>query len=303
MAPSSTFFTQTPQWHWLIIIYFFVGGLAGGCYFLAALIDLVGRPSDRPLARLGYYVAFPAIALSGLLLTVDLGRPERFWHMLIQSHTLRPMVKLYSPMSFGSWGLLAFGGFALLAFLAALAEDGRLRWGGLLRVRPRGVLGTLVGIVGGMLGLFIASYTGVLLTVTNRPMWSDTTLLGLVFAISAGSTSAALLLLLARGRDHTGGVAALERFDMMALALEPIAIAALIASLGSVARIWLSVWGGLLLLVVVLGMLLPLALQWRARTRHAYSPAAAALLVLIGGFLFRAVIVLSSDAVRLSWRA
>jgi formate-dependent nitrite reductase membrane component NrfD len=124
MAESSTFFTASPQWHWLIITYFFIGGLAGGCYALAVLIDLFGRLADRPLARLGYYTAFPAIALSGLLLTLDLGRPERFWHMLIQSHTFQPMLKPYSPMSFGSWALLAFGGLALVSFLAAPGGPG-----------------------------------------------------------------------------------------------------------------------------------------------------------------------------------
>jgi protein NrfD len=303
MAPSSTFFTASPQWHWLIITYFFIGGLAGGCYVLAVLIDLFGRLGDRPLARLGYYVAFPAVALSGLLLTLDLGRPERFWHMLVQSHTFRPMLKPYSPMSFGSWALLAFGGVALLSFLAALAEAGRIRWTCPLLLRPPGPLGTLVGIGGGLLGIFVAAYTGVLLAVTNRPIWSDTTLLGLNFLISAASTSAALLILLAHRRYRTPGLAALERFDMMVLVLEPIAILALIVSLGSVARVWLSVWGLLLLLVVVVGVLVPLALQWRSAGVDTGPTATATLLVLIGGFVFRAVIVLSSDAARVVWRA
>ena len=48
----STFFTEAPHWRWLIVLYFFLGGIAGGCYFLAALIDLFGRMTDRPLARL-----------------------------------------------------------------------------------------------------------------------------------------------------------------------------------------------------------------------------------------------------------
>jgi protein NrfD len=301
MVPSSTFFTASPHWHWLIITYFFIGGLAGGCYVLAVLIDLLGRLVDRPLARLGYYVAFPAVAVSGLLLTLDLGRPERFWHMLIQSHTFRPMLKPYSPMSLGSWALLTFGGFALLSFLATLAEAGRIRWTWPLRLRPPGPLGILVGIVGGLLGVFVAAYTGVLLAVTNRPIWSDTPLLGLNFLISAASTSAALLILLAHRRYRSPGLAALERLDMMVLALEPIAIIALIASLGSVARVWLSMWGLLLLLVVVLGILIPLVLQWRSAGVDPRPTVTAALLVLIGGFVFRALIVLSSDAVH--WRA
>ena len=126
--PSSTYFSAPPDWGWLIVFYFFFGGLAGGCYFLASLIDLVGRPEDRPLARLGYYIAFPCVILSGLLLILDLTRPLRFWHMLIESNTFRPMFKFWSPMSVGAWALLIFGIFTLVSFLAALVEDNRLAW-------------------------------------------------------------------------------------------------------------------------------------------------------------------------------
>jgi formate-dependent nitrite reductase membrane component NrfD len=54
MSPAewpSTLFTDAPHWRWLIVFYFFVGGLAGGSYFLAVLIDLFGSREDRPLAR------------------------------------------------------------------------------------------------------------------------------------------------------------------------------------------------------------------------------------------------------------
>src|SRR5207244_1275168 len=110
---SSTFFSAPPEWGWLITLYFFVGGLAGGSYFLAVLIDFFGRPEDRPLARRGYYISFPCIVLSGLLLTLDLTRPERFWHMLFDAHSFRLMFKPWSPMSIGSWALLVFGFFSL----------------------------------------------------------------------------------------------------------------------------------------------------------------------------------------------
>ena len=118
--PSSTFFSAPPEWGWLIVLYFFFGGLAGGCYFLAVLIDLFGRPEDRPLARLGYYIAFPCIVVSVILLTLDLGRPMRFWHMLIESNTYRPMFKYWSPMSVGSWAILIFGIFNFVSFIGAL---------------------------------------------------------------------------------------------------------------------------------------------------------------------------------------
>jgi formate-dependent nitrite reductase membrane component NrfD len=298
-APSSTFFTAPPDWQWLIILYFFVGGLAGGSYFLAVLIDMFGPPADRRLARLGYYVAFPGVVVSGLLLTVDLRRPERFWHMLLQSETLRPMFKPWSPMSVGSWALLAFGTFAFVGFLAALAESGRLRWSWLTALRPPRPLGVVVGVLGGLLAFFVAGYTGVLLAVTNRPIWSDSPLLGLLFVVSAASTSAALLLLLGRTRRiGVPGLEALERFGDWVMVLELLVLIAFVVSLGRVASVWLSGWGVVLLLGVVLaGLVVPLWLEWRPRPGRGLRLEAAPVLVLVGGFILRVVIILASEAV------
>jgi protein NrfD len=299
--PASTLFTAPPHWRWLIIGYFFVGGIAGGCYFLAALLDLRGLPQDRRLARRAYLVAFPATVLCGILLTVDLTRPLRFWHMLLQSETLRPMIKWWSPMSLGAWALLLFGGVSLLSFLGALAtgEAPRPRWyrrPGARALRPPAPLGVLISLVGAILGLFLAGYTGVLLSVTNRPIWADTGVLGLAFLLSSASTAAAFLLLLTGARAADPTVHGLQRFDSIALVLELIALVALVISLGSLARLWLDAWGALLLFGVVLaGIVLPLALH--VRGPRAAAPAAA-VLVLAGGFLLRAVVVLSSNGVR-----
>jgi protein NrfD len=299
--PSSTWFTVAPDWGWLIVFYFFFGGLAGGCYLLATLIDLLGRPEDRPLARAGYYVALPCLLLSGVLLLFDLARPDRFWHLLVENHTWQPMFKYWSPMSIGSWALIAFGAFALLSFLGALAEAGRLPWAPARRLRPRGMLGRVIAVVGALLGLYVAGYTGVLLAVTNRPIWSDTPLLGMLLVVSATSISAAFMILLARRYRWTGsGVAALQRIDLWVLALELVVLIAVVVSLGPVARAWLDAWGLLLVVgAVVVGMLLPLALHRRHDWLGDRTGPTAAALVLVGGFILRMVIVFSSESVHL----
>jgi formate-dependent nitrite reductase membrane component NrfD len=284
----STFYSAPPHWHWLIVLYFFIGGLAGGCYFLAAVMDLFGGRRHRATARIGYLVAFPAVGICGALLTLDLHRPERFWHMLLQSATWRPMFKAYSPMSVGAWALLAFGAFSLLSFLGARGEGGR--WSAL---RPPAALGIVISVLGGLFGTFLAGYTGVLLAVTNRPIWADTPLLGLVFLVSGASTSAALLMLLGAGRSETAH--ALASFDRWMLVLELVALVALVGSLGVVARAWLSAWGGLLAIGVVgVGILVPLALSVRTRGSVGHG-ALASILVLLGGFLLRVVVILSAE--------
>lgn len=297
-VPSSTWFSASPHWGWLITVYFFLGGLAGGSYFLSALIDLFGRREDRPVAHLGYYVAFPCLTLSGLLLAVDLGRPLRAWHMFIQSNTYRPMIKSWSPMSIGSWALAILGLFAFLSFLAALAEDGRIRWPGLRILRAPAAVGRIIAVLGGLFGLYVAGYTGVLLAVTNRPIWSDTPLLGLLFIVSAASTSSALMILLAnRSGRTTPAVADLHRMDDWVMAVELLVLIAVVVSLGPVLSAWLNAWGILLAIVIVVGMIAPLVLSWRARRFHEANMTTPALLVLVGGFLLRVVIVFSAQSV------
>lgn len=312
-APSSTWFTAPPGWHWLIIFYFFLGGLAGGCYFLAATMDLIGRPQDRRLSRLGYYVAFPCVVASGLLLTVDLGRPERFWHMLLENHTFQPAFKWWSPMSVGSWALAVFGLFTFVSFVAALAEDDEIIWPLLRRLQPLArrlrrltrplappaITGRLLPVVGGAFGVFIAGYTGVLLSVTNRPVWSDSPLVGMLFIVSAESTSAAVILLLAqRAGWRTPGMDGLHRLDTWVIVLEFAVLLAFLASLGPAIQAWRSAWGVLLLVgVVLIGMVLPFTMWLSPRWLGERAITTPAALVLVGGFLLRTVIVLVGEAV------
>lgn len=297
-APSSTYFTLAPHWQWLIVLYFFFGGLAGGTYFLAVLLDFFGRPADRPLARFGYYVSFPCVIISGILLTLDLNRPLRFWHMLLEPNTLQPVFKYWSPMSLGSWALLIFGFFSFIAFLGALAESGRVSWLQTRALRPPGAVGGVLAVIGGLLGFYVAGYTGVLLAVTNRPIWSDTPLLGMLFVVSAASISAALMMLWAdRSNWRVPSLFALHRMDAWVLVLEIIVVIAVIVSLGAVASAWLNWWGVLLLATVLIGMIAPLALYWRKDWLGDLNLTTSAALVLLGGFLLRLVVVFSSEAI------
>jgi protein NrfD len=300
---SDTFFTASPHWAWWIICYFFIGGIAGTAFVLASLLRIFGRPADRPVVRLGYYLAFAGVLVSGFLLTMDLTRPLRFWHMLIESNTGRLMFKSWVPMSVGSWGLLLFGLFSFLAALAALSEertDNRLLRSAPVQLLRRRGPSLTVAVLGSIFGLFLAGYTGVLLAVTNRPIWADSTLLGLLFIVSGASTGAAALILLAvwRRAGHMESVAWLSWFDRRMLLLELIVLIVFLISLGSLAQVFFGWWGVALLVGVIgIGILAPLLLE---RGHRAYAPRAlvrSASLVLLGGLLLRAVVLLSSSEI------
>lgn len=205
-------FVQPPHWAWYILVYFFFAGLAGGSYFIAALLRLRGDRADEPAARVGSYVALASLPLCGAMLILDLGSPLRFWHMMWNTTPGAGgfVFKWWSPMSVGAWALLVFGAFATASFVHALVLDGKLRAGLAQRlVQPLdGGAGRVVMLVGGVLGLFIAGYTGVLLSVSNQPVWSDTWALGGLFLASGLSGSAALLHYLLRYRQDANASAA-----------------------------------------------------------------------------------------------
>ena len=91
---------KEPVWTWEIPAYFFTGGLAGASSVLSSAARLAG---NEELARTSLYVGAVADLVSPALLISDLGRPERFHHML-------RVVKVTSPMNLGSWVLLVSGG-------------------------------------------------------------------------------------------------------------------------------------------------------------------------------------------------
>jgi len=183
---------RRPVWTWEIPAYFWLGGIASGAYLTASLAQRFGSKDDRQYAADGFYLAAAALVPCAPLLTADLGRPERFHHML---RIFKPL----SPMNLGAWTLTAFTPLTFARAAARAAETGLLR--GPLGVLTRLVPKTLVELTGTLLGLTLAGYTGVLLAATNVPLWARSKLLGGVFMASAMSSgSAAVGLAAARRR-------------------------------------------------------------------------------------------------------
>jgi formate-dependent nitrite reductase membrane component NrfD len=166
---------KEPVWQPEIPTYFFTGGVAGGCSLLHGFARVTGQ---ERLAKTALYVGAAADIVSPALLVSDLGRPERFLHML-------RVFKVTSPMSVGSWILFASGGASNTA--AALELVGRLR--------PAKWAAELVSFA---TGAPLATYTGTLLADTAIPVWHEARkelpwLFGASAAASAGAATALFL--------------------------------------------------------------------------------------------------------------
>jgi DMSO reductase anchor subunit len=129
-------------------LYLFLGGAAGSSSILAAMADLTDRPA---LTRNARYVSGGAAIASVVFLIHDLGRPERFLHML-------RVIKPTSPLSIGSYILAPFSAAA-----GATAAVELLGW------FPR--LKRFGGVVAALFGGPLATYTGVLFANTAVPSW------------------------------------------------------------------------------------------------------------------------------------
>jgi hypothetical protein len=129
-------------------LYLFLGGAAGSSSILGALGEFTRRPH---LTRAAHVVAGGGALASVGLLVVDLGRPERFLHML-------RVFKPTSPLSVGSYILSPFS--ALTVAAAGLNVLGRLP-----------ALRKLAAVGAGVFGGPMTTYTAVLLANTAVPSW------------------------------------------------------------------------------------------------------------------------------------
>jgi formate-dependent nitrite reductase membrane component NrfD len=272
---------KSPHWEMMIVWYFFFGGIAGGAYFTAAIADVFGTARDRAVVRAGYLLALPLVAACGLLLIADLGVPSRFLNML-------STFKFWDPMSIGAWAVGVFGMFSFVSAVLSLSPSETAA-----RVRRR------VGLVGMLFGFFLASYTGVLLSSSAMPFWSDARLMGALFLASGASTgiAAITLALFVTGHAAGEGWGKLKHADHFSIVVELVLVLALVVLLGAAAKPLTGgpyaalFWGGL----VGVGLVVPLVLDLvasRARTVGAL----AAVLVLVGGFVLRYVVLMSVQA-------
>lgn len=160
---------QAPVWKPYIPLYYFVGGAAGATLALGAAAQLDGARSLRTFVNRTREIAIGGCTISAALLIADLGRPERFVYML---RVFRPT----SPMNMGVWILTGAPAAAAIA-----------------RLFGRGWIGQIAGLLSGLFGLGLATYTGVLIGTTAIPLWQDARrLLPVLFGASSVAAAASI---------------------------------------------------------------------------------------------------------------
>ncbi len=178
--------------------YLFLGELSGAAAVLGVAASATRRPA---LVTAGRLVAAAAAAGGSAFLTAELGRPERFLHML-------RVAKPTSPMSMGSWILVSHS--ALTSAAAATNVTGWL-----------GPLGGLAAAGSAVTGPLLAAYPGVLLGNTAVPAWhSSYRELTLLFAGGALTAAAAVGLVAGAVTGDPADLGPSQRLALVGAALE-----------------------------------------------------------------------------------
>lgn len=268
---------KRPFWKWEIALYFFSEGISAGSYILATMADVFGRGKYDELLPAGRYLSLAFLLPCPPLLIVDLGRPERFHHML-------RIFKRTSPMNHGAWALSGYGMFSALN--AALEPTtGKLPvLGGLFQTLQRFAPRKVAGLLGMPFALTMVSYPGVLLSTTSIPVWAKTHFMGALLAASSMSTAISALTLCSLRSENEELHAKLSTLEDLAAGAEAVALGAYLGTARKATRPLLKGKQSKLFIVgaVITGLIAPAILRRGSRkfVRNGLAP-----VLTIGGSL------------------
>jgi formate-dependent nitrite reductase membrane component NrfD len=279
-------------WGWPLIVDLWAAGVAGGGFFAAFLVDRFTGRQNRQLIQVATWVGVPLVLLGVLLLVVDLGNQLRFWHLMVRLVPLSLTFLPRSPMSIGTWVLSAWSVCGVILIVLWLAER---RVPGFVVLERFVPLAEILIWVNLALSISVITYTGVVLSNTNVPMWT-TVFLPALFVSSAVFTGTAAIQLV----STLWGKAVPREFGRANLILAGIQMAALIAFLvtvpahvlvGGSLAVWF--WVG----AVLIGMIVPFALDlWTLRVQRTMPfVLSSTLCVLVGGLVLRAMVLLGGQ--------
>ena len=281
-------------WDAIIAIYLFLAGLGAGAFALGALTNWAKTPAPT-MKKVAFIVAPVAVAVGTLMLVVDahagLMNPLRFFGLV---------ANLGSVMA---WGVII-----LSAFLVVSIVD-------LIVLLVKKSTPKALDVVGAVLAVCVAAYTGVLLGDAGVafPLW-NMAVLPILFIVSAASTGIALTVLITRlvAADEVAALPWLGKaglvLPVLELALVIILLAVTGTAGGSAAAAAAASVGNLVsgsyavafwLGFVVIGLAVPFVLELMSRrgSQSKALPMAGEACVLVGGFMLRYLVIMAAVAV------
>ena len=289
-------------WHWQIPLYLYLGGLAAGILFFAALYTILGKEKEMPTTVKWATFIVPVALIVGLIaLILDLKHQLYSWQ-------LYTTIRFESPMSWGAGTLLIITPLSIVwvaSYFKEIVPDWQWKFK-ILDIVEAWVIKNRKGLAWIMivLAVILGIYTGILLSAFNaRPLW-NTSILGILFLVSGLSTGTAAIMLMSKNHHEK---MILGRIDLVLIIFELFLITHMIMGLLAGPSVQLAAaelfLGGQFtvtfwVFVVILGLIFPAILESLELAGFKISSVIPALLVLIGGLVLRFVMVEAGQITR-----
>ena len=289
-------------WHWHIPLYLFLGGLAAGILFFAALYTILGKEKEyRTAVRTAPFLV-PFLLLIGLTaLYLDLNHKAYFWR-------LYTTIRLESPMSWGAWTLMVVTPLSFLwaaLHIKDLFPDFDWKYAWLIQFekwcnQQKKLIAWVLLISSTILGM----YTGILFSAFNaRPLW-NTSILGPLFLASGLSAGAAAIVGLSKSHNERK---LFSRIDLMIIGIELFLIVHMFMGFLASTQVQIDaaelfLGGGYTavfwIFVVILGMLVPAVLEILELRNYKIPVIIPVALVLMGSLMLRFIIAYAGQESR-----
>jgi protein NrfD len=293
---------QLNIWHWPIPFYLFLGGLAAGILFFAALYYILGKEKELPVAvRKAPFVAPFALVIGLAALFFDLRHKAFFWQ-------LYTTIRLESPMSWGAWTLLVITVTSCIWCALHIKDifpdfDWKYKFLKDLELffnKHKTALAWVILIFAVITGI----YTGILLSAFNaRPLW-NTSVLGPLFLASGISAGAAIIILMSKDPKERK---LFTKLDLIVLGIEMFLIVHMFMGFLAGPQVQIEAAGLFLggqytmafwIFVVFMGIFLPGFLDIMELRDYHIPAVVPGILVLFGSLMFRFVFVFAGQVSR-----
>jgi formate-dependent nitrite reductase membrane component NrfD len=289
-------------WHWEIPVYLFLGGLAAGIMFFAGYFTIMRKEKEMQATVKYAPMLVPFALVIGLIaLFLDLKHQLYFWR-------LYTTIRLESPMSWGAWTLMLVTPLSM-AWAASYMKEVFPKWDWKFKFIDQ-IIDFIIAYRKAMawglmiLAVILGVYTGILLSAFNaRPLW-NTSILGVLFLVSGMSTGLATIIWMSKSKYERK---VLSRIDLIFIAVELFLIIHMLMGFLAASQVQIEAaqlfLGGeftvvFWVFVIILGLIFPAILEI-LELRGFHIPIwIPSLLILIGGLVFRFVMVEAGQITR-----
>jgi formate-dependent nitrite reductase membrane component NrfD len=269
---------------WMIVVYFFLGGVSAGAYMFSVAANYWWKQEFKGLAKKSAVLSLIALATGMFMLLVHLGLPERAWRVFT---TFNP----HSMLSWGVWFLTIFG---LMNFI----YTGLLFLGKENSAKKFGCLGFFFAVL-------TATYTAVHIGRAPDMLLWHSPVMPVLFLNGAVISGIALVMLFSASARNAQLVSRLGKLVAWMVIFEISMVLAEVLMLFNggtesiaVAKSLLTGKIGCLFIGVeiVIGAVVPVAILLRAKST-AFLQVVASLLILIGIYTMRYIVIVGGQLI------